>query len=123
MEIEQTEALPQPLADTPPLAERSRGRRVRLAAILVTGVVLAVNAGLLATAVGDRSWTALNIAILSGPITNGVLLLLGLLGIPLVKSGAAGAPVRSYVITAVGLPLAAIPADFLLIFSMGLHGC
>jgi hypothetical protein len=85
--------------------------------------VLAANGLLLAIAASDRSWGALGIGIMVGPITNGVLLLLSLACIPIVKSGAAGASIGPYVAASIGLPLLAVPIDFFIIGSMGLHGC
>jgi hypothetical protein len=113
----------QPLDYRSPVADARRSSRVKTATLIVACVVLVANGLLLAVAASDRSWGALGIAIMIGPITNGILLLLSLACIPVVKSGAAGASVGSYLAVAIGLPLAAIPIDFFIIGSMGLHGC
>jgi hypothetical protein len=113
----------QPLDYRSALADVRRSDRVRTATILATCVILVANGLLLGIAAADRSWGALGIAIMIGPITNGVLLVLSLACVPMVKSAAAGASIGSYLVVGIGLPLAAIPIDFFLIGSMGLHGC
>jgi hypothetical protein len=113
----------QPLDYQSPLAATPRKSRVRAATLIVVGAVLAVNGVLLAVAAYDGSWGALGIAILIGPIANGLLLLVSLLCLPMVKAAAAGGSIGGYVAAAVCLPLAAVPIDFAIIGSMNLHGC
>ena len=76
---------------------------------------------LVTEAATDKSWGALQIMILIGPITNGVLCAVSFAFTPLVKRFTGGA--LTLHILASLLPLAAIFADGLLIFLMDLHGC
>ena len=96
---------------------------VRVATAIVGGVVLLVNLGLLLAAASDRSWGALGIAIAIGPITNLAMMLIALLCMILVKRLSFGATLLPCGLVSVLLPLFAIPADFAIIGSMGLHGC
>lgn len=111
----------QPLDYHSPSAERRLSWRLNAACIIVAVAVLLANGALLAMAASDRSWGALGIAIMFGPITNGILLLLSLACTPVVKASAIGTSIGPYLATAICLPLAAIPIDFFIIKSMGLH--
>ncbi len=86
-------------------------------------VVSLVNAGLLLVAAQDRSWLAWGIAMLWGPVANGVLSMFSLLCLSRVIAAAQGARVLPYVLAAILLPLVAIVADILIIASLGVHGC
>jgi hypothetical protein len=65
----------------------SDNKRMRACTYSVAGIVAVVNIGLVSYAIRDRSWVAMNIMILSGPITNLVLALLSLALIPAVRDG------------------------------------
>jgi hypothetical protein len=98
-------------------------RSVTVAALVAATIALVVNTGLVLVAAADRSWGALGILIMVGPITNGVMALASLAFIPLVRRLAAGAPIGPYVLTGTLLPIGAIIVDGICILSMELHGC
>src|SRR5690242_15908656 len=70
----------QPLSyESPGTARPSLGKgRVWACIAGVAAVIIAVNAFLLVQAAADRSWGALYIMLITGPMTNGVLVLLSL---------------------------------------------
>ncbi len=78
---------------------------------------------LLLIAASDRSLVAFGIAIGMGPIANLAMMVVALLFIILVKRLSLGANLLPYGVVSILLPLLAIPADFIIIGSMGLHGC
>jgi hypothetical protein len=96
--------------------------RVRGAIAIVSGIVILVNAGLLAAAASNRSWGAFGIAVVFGPITNGVLALVAGACAPSVKRVSGGASVAVYVLVSILLPVVAILADFAITGSIGVHG-
>jgi hypothetical protein len=107
-----------------PLAKRpSANRPVYVAAGIAAAVALIVNAVLVSWAASDRSWGALGIMIMIGPITNGVLAFLSLPFIPLVRRVSGGASVVPYVLAGVLIPVGAVIVDAACILSMDLHGC
>ncbi len=81
-----------------------------------------MNAVVLAHALDDRSWGALAMAIIVGPLSNLALAVLSLLCMPLVRRAFA-TTVRRHVLISLGIPAAAIGFDLLAILSMDLHGC
>ena len=93
------------------------------ATAILGAVVLLVNAGLLFAAASDRSWGALQIAVAIGPIANLAMMVIARLSMLLVKRLSCGANLLPYGLVSLLLPLLAIPTDFLIIGSMGLHGC
>jgi hypothetical protein len=98
-------------------------RRVTQSAGVAGAVAVVVNLALIGVAARDRSWGALAIMILYGPIINGALILVSLGFIPLVKKYAGGAPIKPYVLTGVLAPLAAVLVDAAFIMTLDLHGC
>jgi hypothetical protein len=101
-------------------------RRVWITGGISAALILAVNTGLVSMAASDRSWGALGIMIMVGPITNGVMLIVSLLFTPVVKRvsyGARGATIMPYVMIGILLPIALIFVDGAIIGSMDLHGC
>ena len=86
-------------------------------------MVLIVNAILLAAAAADRSWGALQIGFVIGPLANLATMGVALLAMILMKRLSPTTDLLAYGIASVLLPLLAVPADFLIIMSMGLHGC
>jgi hypothetical protein len=90
---------------------------ISAAAIFLSNVIL------LLIALADRSWIAFGIGIVFGPITNIGLVIVALAFMIWVKRLARGAAIMPYGLVSILLPLLAIPADFALISSMGLHGC
>jgi hypothetical protein len=109
---------------SPPLvADRGANRRIKIGTAIVAWVAILVNGLLLGVGAADRSWGAFGIAIVIGPITNGVMLLVSAACVFFVKTGATEGWIATYLATCVALPLAAIPLDYYAIGSMGLHGC
>ena len=112
-----------PLPYHSPSTPNPAGRRqVSLAAAVAAGVILLANGVLLALAYADRSWGALGIAFMIGPITNAVLAIAALACVRIVKRRSAGAPTTTYLLVSLLLPVLAIAADFFAIWSMGLRG-
>src|SRR4051794_29820454 len=112
----------QPLDYQTPSAERPRRLRGMLPAIIVASATVVANGVLVGIAASDRSYLALGVAIMAGPITNGVIFLLSLACIPLLKIRGAG-PALGYLGASMILPIAAVVLDFMIIKSMSLHGC
>ncbi len=96
-------------------------RRGRAAAI-VGAVVAIINIPLLLVAASDKSWGAFWIAVMYGPIANGVLALISITCTPWMRR-ATGVPATYHALMSLLIPTAAAIADFYLIFSMNLHGC
>lgn len=71
----------------------------------------------------DRSWGALWLAIIGGPILNGVFLISGLVAIPFLKRFGAQFSLGRHLALTLGAPIAAVAADLFIILSMGLHRC
>jgi hypothetical protein len=106
-----------------PLAKRPPANRpVYVAAGIAAAVALIANATLVSWAASDRSWGALGIMVMIGPITNGVLALLSLPFIPIVRRISHGASVVPYVLTGVLIPIGAVLVDAACILSLDLHG-
>lgn len=102
--------------------ELEPGRPGRFGWIFV-GLSIPANLWLLAAAWRDRSWEALWIAIVGGPLVNAVWLLVGLVAIPFLKRRRAGFALGRHLAFSCGVPIAAVVIDLGLIASMGLHGC
>ncbi len=96
---------------------------VTLASLVVAVVVIGTNAWLVRVAALDRSWGALGILIMVGPITNGVIALVTVVSSFLLRWLAGGASVAIYICAGVLLPVAAIVVDAACILCMDLHGC
>ncbi len=86
-------------------------------------VVALLNLLALAIAWRDQSWIAFGIAIIYGPILNGVLAILSMSAFPLLKRMRLTRSLWRHAATSIGAPLAAIAIDYAVIFSMDLHGC
>ena len=110
-----------PPADLRPPRPLFTASSVALHGLVVLGV-LALNAVLVAAAAEDRSWGALGIMILYGPIANGVLMLASLACTPLARRFS-GASATFHVLTSILLPIGAAMVDGVIIFGMDLHGC
>ena len=102
---------------------RANPSLVTLASLVVAIVVIGTNAWLVRVAALDRSWGALCILIMVGPITNGVIALVTFLSSFLLRWLAGGASVAIYIYAGVLLPVVAILVDAACIFCMDLHGC
>jgi hypothetical protein len=100
-----------------------RARPVRIAAGIAAGVTVAVNLALVLVAEADRSWGAAWIAILIGPVTNVVLVIASLAGIPFVRRAARGGPIDLYVLAGILCPVVGAIVDWVCITSMDMHGC
>lgn len=85
-------------------------------------IIVAINGALLMMANEDRSWGAFGIALLVGPIANGVIMLLALVCAPGIRRSTGG-PILIYVLTAIFIPFLATVCLFLFIGMMPLHGC
>jgi hypothetical protein len=91
---------------------------------VVFGALLLVgNLLVLAAAWQDGSWGALVMAVIVGPILNGVFLISGLVAIPFLKRHRQQFSLGLHLALTLGVPIAAVVADFFIIMSMGLHGC
>lgn len=85
-------------------------------------LLLAGNLVVLAAAWQDRSWGALRMAVMVGPVLNGVFLISGLIAIPFLKRRRNSFSLGRHLALTFGVPIAAVVADFFIIVSMGLHG-
>ncbi|MCA9052888.1 MAG: hypothetical protein KDA75_03580 [Planctomycetaceae bacterium] len=85
--------------------------------------IILANAFLLLVAAGDRSWGALGIAVLIGPVTNGVIMLVAIISTVLANKHTGSRSTAVDISAAIVLPLLAVGVDFLLICGKGLHGC
>lgn len=110
-----------PSSDDPIDEETQEGRS---ALGMVFSVLLLVgNLLVLAAAWQDKSWGALWMAIIGSPGLNIILMVLGLTAIPSLKRRDSEFSLGRHLAVTLGLPIAAVVADFLIILSMGLHGC
>ena len=114
---------PQPLSYQAREKPKGSPTTVKSWAVGVAALVLSVNVYLVASAVADRSWGALAIAIIIGPMTNVAILLVSLVLTPLVRFASRGASVTPYVLTSMLAPVAAILIDGACILPLDLHGC
>jgi hypothetical protein len=89
----------------------------------VVGIVLPLNVSIVYIAAADKCWGALALALAIGPAVNMWLVILFCACIPLIRWAVPCASLIPYVIVSIGLPVAAIVVDFLIIWSMPLHGC
>ena len=87
---------------------RANPTLVTLAALAAAVVVIGTNAWLVHQAALDRSWGALSVLIMIGPVTNGVIALVTFASSFLLRWLAGGASVALYLYAGVLLPLAAI---------------
>lgn len=102
---------------------RAPNRRTAACALSVVCVVVAANAVLIYWAAKDRSWGAMGIMIMIGPLVNAAIALVSVALFPLVRRVSLGAIVSPYIVTSIVVPIAAIIVDAVCILSMGLHGC
>jgi hypothetical protein len=90
---------------------------------MVYGVLMVIgNLIVLVIAWNDKSWGALWIAIVGGPILNAVFLISGLVAISVLRRRTPFSLGR-HLAMSIGLPIAAIVVDFLVIILMAPHGC
>ena len=103
--------------------ERSLPSPARTFRMIFLAAVAVVNGIALWLAWKDRSWGALGIAVLYGPITNGVLALASLFAIPFLKARDPFLSVSNHAALSLAIPTVAGLVDAAVIFSMGLRGC
>lgn len=85
-------------------------------------VVILLNVFALVAASQDKSWGALWIATVAGPIGNGLLAVMSLVAAPFLQRKRLEFSVRRHLALSIGVPAAAIIIDTVAIFSMGLSG-
>jgi hypothetical protein len=85
--------------------------------------VLLGNAVILGIAWQDRSWGALWIELLAGPIMNGILAVISLAVTPVLRRLFTPFATGWHILFSLLLPAAAIVLDGVAISNMGLHGC
>src|SRR5262249_31227564 len=66
----------------------------------------------------DKSWAAMCIGAVGGPLANGVLALMGLIAIPFLRRSRAPFSIKRHLALALGLPMGAAVIDAVVIFSM-----
>jgi len=112
-------------AQTPPTTGDRDIRPLTFRAVLfalpILAIVLVVNYSLVGLAADDKSWSALKIMIMTGPIANAAICPVSFALTPLVLRYSGGSLVP-HVLASLS-PVAAIFVDGLFILSMGLHGC
>ncbi len=86
------------------------------------GAVVTLNLFALVAAWQDRSFLAFGIAILYGPVGNVLLALLALATFPFVRAKP-GFSMARHAALSFGVPMGAVIFDYVMIFSMNLHGC
>ena len=112
---------PDPHARPQP-SEAGAGARVLWAAAVVAVLVIAANIWLVVQAAEDQSHGAIAIAFMVGPVVNALMLAVSLVVTPLVRRLLSAPSMGLYVATCVGVPLAAVFVDFMVILAMPLHG-
>lgn len=95
--------------------------RLTFALVFVLAVVL-LNLLALVGACGDRTWRTVEVVQSYGPIGNLLLCGIGLIPIPAIRRDPEFS-MANHLGLAIGLPLAAIVVDFVLIVLFELHGC
>lgn len=90
------------------------------APIVIVAVLVVLNTVLLIVAMQDLTWSAPGIAIVTAPISNGVVLLLSLLALPVAKRLLRPPSLTPHVLTAIAGPLGFAVLDFTLIGSLRL---
>lgn len=95
---------------------------VKWAAAVVGVLVIAVNAWLVVQAAEDQSHGAIAIAFVVGPAANALMLTVALAVTPLVRRVLSATSMAPYKAVALVAPVAATLVDFVVIFSMPLHG-
>src|ERR1700748_3819179 len=94
------------------LRQIQKYRRVFITVLVVMNLIA------LGVAALDRSWGALGIAVIYGPLMNGLLGFISLVfTVRLI-----GENVRSHIVLSIVSPLLAITVDYLIINSLPLHG-
>lgn len=91
--------------------------------VIFTLIVVLANLLALRAAWQDKSWGALYIAVIDGPILNGVLVLAGCVVTALLRRRCSKRSMWRHLAIACGVPIGAIVIDAWLIFSMDLGGC
>lgn len=105
----------------PPKGGPRETKAGRIAVAIFACVVAVANVALLAYAARDRSWGAFGVAMVSGPISNGVLALAWLL-VALALRCTGRERFSGLILWATLIPLVAALFDLAIIFSMDLHG-
>jgi hypothetical protein len=85
--------------------------------------LLLANAVILGMAWQDRSWGALWISIIVGPVMNGILAVISLAVTPVLRRILEPFSVGWHILFSLLLPAAAIVLDAVAISNMGLRGC
>ncbi|MCB0750018.1 MAG: hypothetical protein KDC52_00945 [Ignavibacteriae bacterium] len=85
-------------------------------------VVFIINFIAVLVAWNDKSWTALNIAIITGPIINVILIFISL-GFIVEYKNRANFSIERHKTYSITVPILAIFIDAVVIFSLGLSGC
>jgi hypothetical protein len=98
--------------------------RPRVVFGVIFGALLLVgNLLVLAAAWQDKSWGALVMAIVVGPILSGAFLVSGLVAIPFLKRRRVQFSLGRHLALTLGVPIAGVVADFFIIRWMGFHPC
>lgn len=71
----------------------------------------------------DRSWIAFGIAVVFGPILNGLFLLVGLIAVIARRKRHPAMPWTAFALCLIGGPIIVCGLISSLIFALGLHGC
>jgi hypothetical protein len=87
------------------------------------GIILCANFFLVASAAADHSFGSVQILLITGPITNLILGLIGVAFIPVVRQMTRGASVTPYLLTVLLTPFMAVFVDAGCILSMNIRGC
>jgi hypothetical protein len=105
-----------------PTLEARRRHVARVAASAVVGVTVAVNAGLLWGALTSGGpFVAMAVALVMGPVANGLILLVSLASLPAVRH-ASRTSVAAYGWSCLLAPLVAASVDYYVLVWMPLHG-
>ena len=87
------------------------------------GIVVILNSVLLFFAWREGSWTAAGIAMIYGPMLNGIVSLISLIPMLFLSRYDSGYSHRRHLFLSIGLPATAIVVDYLAVMSMDFRGC
>ena len=107
--------------DTP--ADTTTTRAHGVFEIVFGALILAGNVLVLAAAWQDKGLGALLLAIVGGPILNGIFLTSGLVAMPFLKRRRLQFSLSRHLLLTVGIPIAAVVVDFFTIKWMGVSVC
>jgi hypothetical protein len=88
----------------------------------LAGLIVA-NAATFGIAEFDRSWTAFGIAMIYGPIMNGIFLVAGVIAVLVLKKNNQTMQLRRCFLQVIGGPVVICVLVSTSIFALGLHGC